>query len=206
MVRTLHEIEWEIYKGNRLLDKGKQEGHSYLRNWVNYIRAHFAKTRTPVVLEDGSSLEVGYKYSWCNKEHHSLEFGFWMNSGEGDDSYGLVVGRGTTPPSPGDYKLEEKYPHGSGLGYLQYGSTKISDVQLVDNKLLIAVERSFYNDYKDPQDITEVGLIVYRREYGRYIFDVRAKFLIMRDVLDTALTVPAYATAVIRYNIYFIVG
>ena len=206
MFRTSHEIEWEIYKGNRLLDKGKQEGHSYLKNWTNFIRAQFAKTRTPVVCEDGSSRDIGYRRSWCNSEQRELEFGFWMNSREGDASYGLVVGRGTTPPSPGDYKLEEKYPHGSGLGYLQYGSTKISDVQLVDNKLLIAVERSFYNDYKDPQDITEVGLIVYRREYGRYCFDVRAKFLIMRDVLDTALTVPAYATAVIRYNIYFIVG
>ena len=209
MLGTLHELEYWVYKKRRLLYSGKQKCNSYLKNWANLLSAWFQATTKTIVLEDGTSVSLGYyerKSDWCNGGSIYGEFGLLLNAGDNDATYGLVVGRGTTPVSESDYKLADKYPHGSGGGYLDYDITKISDVVSEDGKLKISVERAFYNDYGDSQDITEVGLMVFWKaelpDYGKQYY----KFLIMRDVLDNVLTIPAYATAVVRYNIYFLVG
>lgn len=209
MLRTAHEIEYWIYKDKKLLYEGKQKCNSYLRNWVNLLCAWFQQTTKPVVKEDGSSVNLGWRWygpTYCDSRNRGGGFGLLLNAGDNDASYGLVVGYGTAPVSPDDYKLEHKYLHGSGAGYLDYDITKISDVVLEDNKLKFSVERAFYNNHDSPQDITEVGLMARWRFFAPGFANEDHKFLIMRDVLDTALTVPAYATAVVRYNIYFIVG
>jgi len=95
-----------------------------------------------------------------------------------NDGYGIVVGTGSKPFSFGDYSLESKIPHGSGMGQLYYYEVKEETLSEEEAAYRYAFSRRFDNQSSQPIDVKESGVI------ARYVHGtVGAGFiLIARDV------------------------
>jgi len=126
-----------------------------------------------------------------------------VNAPQGDDTWGIVVGKGTTAPTPNDYALENKYPHGDGDGYLNYGATTISDITVSNKEVYFTITRVFTNNGSAKQTVTEAGVIA-RYAMGYYGLDQDIKFLIIRDILTSSLDIPAQGTCAIKYKVKII--
>jgi len=160
----------------------EREAHSFVVNFFKILRTILADLEETGVGVDGSSVAI----------HDTDDLGLYRVIAEGgDDSYGIVVGTGTTPPTPDDYTLESKIPHGTGAGQLSYGETGVSAVSAKDNNIYLYIDRTFTNLSGADIDISEVGLITY---ISRWL-------LIARDVFSPPITVADGAAVTIRYTI-----
>ena len=209
LFNPLNILEFLVVKDNKILYSHKQRVKSPLNNWVKMIHAFYRDTSTSVINTSGDAWTFYGTYCYyCNSGGRYAGMKIRLNAGSGVDDFGLVVGYGTAPVSPDDYKLDSQYPHGTGLGYLEYRDTSISDVTTeqttINDKtayvMKFSIERQFYNNCDNDQEVTEVGLIARIEYYG----GGSANVLIYRDLLDTKLTIPAYSTGVLRYEIRFI--
>ncbi|MEM2163680.1 MAG: hypothetical protein QXR62_04570 [Candidatus Bathyarchaeia archaeon] len=123
-----------------------------------------------------------------------------MKAAEGDDTFGILVGSGSTPVAYNDYKLFSKISHGSGAGQLYYQSqSTVSSFGALSSYVELA--RSFVNVSANPVIVREVGLAARSYWKDRYAVQQDQKFLIARDVLPNPVTVPSLATLVVRYRI-----
>ena len=213
-------LEAEIYdkpkaQGNRIYYM-KKRCHSPLRNFVRVMYGLFIRGTVTIVKLDGTTANIAYG-NWCNSG--SL---VWCNSGythllsltAGDNigDFGIVVGYGTAPVSPDDYKLDEAYKQGTGTGALDYDPVNIlgpeEETVTIDTKqylsLKIIVSRTINNPDSFAKDIYEIGLVA---GYGgsKSSGNAPTKFLIFRDVLDTPLTIPGNGSAVLRYHLRWLI-
>jgi hypothetical protein len=125
-----------------------------------------------------------------------------MNAPNDDDSYGIVVGSGTTPVSPTDYKLSSKIPHGAGVGQLDY-ETHSTASSYSGTSSYVEISRSFINRSGSDVIVREVGLVA--RSYwggsGGTNVAQDIKYLIARDVLPSPVTVKPLGSLTVRYRI-----
>ena len=126
-------------------------------------------------------------------------------AGEGDDSYGIIVGSGDTPPSNSDYALESKISHGDGDNLLHYGPVTVSDIYVTDSEVYFEITRDFTNNGSVDVTVKEIGLVVYQtilyRTNTSDHVNVDFKALIIRDVLDTPRTISPGSTLSVTYRI-----
>jgi len=126
-----------------------------------------------------------------------------------DDSYGIVVGSGSTTLTLDQYTLATKISHGTGSGQLSYGISTFDDLGL-DMTVSPPVYRfrllrTFTNNTSAPININEVGII--GRSYWKFTSVAQdIKYMISRDVLPTTYTVPAGGTATVAITIEVEVG
>jgi hypothetical protein len=118
----------------------------------------------------------------------------------GNDSYGIIVGSGTTPFSMNQYALASKIPHGTGSGQLSYGPSSFDDFG-VDTSVSPPVYRfrlvrSFSNASTSNVTINEVGLAV-----SQTVGNTSYYYLIARDVLPTSYTVPVGGSATVAITL-----
>jgi hypothetical protein len=123
-----------------------------------------------------------------------------LNAPDNDDTYGIVVGSGSTPVSPTDYRLASKISHGTGAGRLDYESHTVTSAYS-DTSSYFEIARSFVNRSGGDVIVREVGLIArnYWKDLNSVYVDV--KFLIARDVLQNPILVPNLASLTVRYRI-----
>ncbi|MEM2261218.1 MAG: hypothetical protein QXK24_02075 [Ignisphaera sp.] len=119
----------------------------------------------------------------------------FVEAPEADDSFGILVGSGTTAPTPGDYNLAVKILHGTGAGQLYYKEVTLLSPTIVGSTTKFVIIRNFINNSGGDVVVKEIGLCV------RMISDLNAynHVLIARDVLTTPITVPDTKTLVVRY-------
>lgn len=120
-----------------------------------------------------------------------------FSSGDNDDSYGIVVGSGSTPVSPDDYALASKIPHGTGAGQIDYNTHTVTS-SYSDTSSYIEISRSFTNRSGSDIIVREVGLIA--RSYHTYR-NVDIRVLVARDVLTNPIVVPNLSSLTVRYRI-----
>jgi len=205
-------IEAIVKRGNGEVERIMQKAHSPLANWGRLVKALFDASSETIILPDGSTSTFdGSLYAtdsgWCNGGTPSvtLKRNMRLDAGEGDDSYGFVVGYGTRPVDFWDFNLDAKYPHGTTLSKIYYKASNImvdySQTVTIDDKsyhvLAVIVERTFENRANGNQTISETGLIIYVTITNK----PSLKFMIFRDVLDTPITLAPTDIVTLRYHL-----
>lgn len=109
----------------------------------------------------------------------------------GDIGCGIVFGRGTTPVSFTDYRLEARY----GTDMLYYGATNLRRASRLDNVAVVEVNRSAIALVD--LAVSEVGLIAYHFDSGQ----VSRLFLIARTVLPSPISLAANQTLTWYYRL-----
>ena len=119
---------------------------------------------------------------------------------ENDDTFGILVGSGTTPVSPNDYRLENPYTS----DVVAYSSCMVSQVTVSDNTMKFMFARPVINMSQDSITINETGIVMWVRRYVRDSYgvrlDVNFKMLIARDVLQNPVTLNPLEGAEVIYT------
>ena len=185
--------EIEVYdKNGELIDKKRGRGNCILHNLMRIL----ATIRNPS--DYGDTFQFVDTNGNPISADQIVASGCSMLAPAGTDSYGIVVGTGTTYPSLDDYNLESKIPHGTESGRLSYGETSKYDYSesgsiVVDQ----GCQRSFDNNSGADITINEIGLIATINIGGQNV-----NILLMRDVIS-ATTVPNGGRVTIKYWIRF---
>ncbi len=165
------------------------EARCFTRNFMKALRVLFDE-RDELVANDGTRGTL---------LKSSLEY-FTVRSGAGD-MWGIVVGKGTTSPSPDDAWLEQPIQHGDQPNQLFYWETIVSVVEVKESRLRFLVTRVIENRTGSDIQFTEVGLAAKCKlnVSGNLLDKV---VLLARDVLQNPVTVPSKGAVRVDYIIY----
>jgi hypothetical protein len=187
-------IEIEVRdKEGRLIKEHKQPMRSFVENFMRALRGLFYSNATSgvetVITIDGVSMTypqiyVGYEI-------------IKVRAPAGDDTYGILVGSGTAPPTPSDHNLVTKIPNGTEAGQLSYGETSLDPINVTGNNIILRIIRTFTNNSGASITVSEVGLAAQTRHQSLGY----KTFLIARDVLTSSINVPDGSTLTVRYVI-----
>jgi len=183
-------IEIEVRdKDGKVIVKRTEKMNSYLYNYYLLVRAGLIRGITGLAVKDtdGNTLSVD-----------GVDFnGGGAMAGEGDDSYGIVVGSGSTQVDvQNDYSLANKISNGTGSGQLSYGSMSFTEDLTNLPKITLSLKRSFVNNSGDSITVSEIGLVIKLVEPNGSSYNV----MICRDVI-TATTVPNGGTLSVTMNL-----
>ena len=192
-----------LKRGDKILKRWQEEGHSWTRNAWNWMSACMMDLITCGTNSFGAGIMTSknvsgtvYRTANVTGNRNSNAFsGAGFSGPAGNDTTGIIVGTGDAAYSFEDFKLDSQIPHGAGAGNLEY--YVVARTQgYSDKKWTQTFERTFFNN--SPVDITikEVGL-AYRAQL--FSGSTVATLLLARDVLTTAAQVPAGVSAVIEY-------
>ena len=187
----------ELYDKNRdLLYKQKKPVRSFLYNWTKalYGLSYQTATSKSVKLKDTGGTDRDYPNLYATDSDL-----FRFRAAEGKTSYGILVGNGTTEVTLDDYNLASLITHGTGAGQLYYYETNTRHYTDTDRSYL-EVYRLLLNRSDSNVTVSEVGLGFYERDAsGAYYF-----FLILRDLVDPAVTVEPAQTLQVKYIFEFL--
>lgn len=178
-------------KRGRIVARRSGLSKSFVKNMLIALLSAFQNADKTAVDVNGSSTTItlaGTGYS-----HTPLS----INAGDDSDVFGIVVGSGTTSPTPDDYNLESKIAHGTGAGQLDYDTHTFTEVSVSGSESLFEVARSFKNLSGGDVTVSEVGIIAqnHRSDIGTHYF------LVARDVLASPVTVPDGGSLTVKYTI-----
>jgi len=163
-----------VAEDGRILNRLEEKMHSYTLNFINTVYGAFTGGNYAQIKDtDGNLATPSYPFD--------------INAPANNDSYGILIGTGNTTPGYDDYKLENKI----GNSEMSYGETKsetwIEDLNNEQSPIGIKVTRSFINQTSNTINVNEVGIAYKSNNATNY-------FLITRDVLSSAASVPSNAT------------
>jgi len=171
------------------------KGNSFTANFIkalySLMRSHLQGQVVNIVNTDGAERAYPYIYSTTSPVMN-------VDAGEGKTKYGVLYGTGTTPFDVNDYKLESLIPHGDGDNKLHYYPVNVFDLGVVENKVQFKIQRPAINNGSVAINISEIGVVAYEKEFS----GTSTYFLIIRDVLDTPITVAPGQTITATYTIY----
>jgi len=193
-------LEIEVRDANgKLLTFRKTKAKSLLAQFLGLVKGQLATTygssanagNSPVLDTGGVT-----RYYPCTYNNTSPYFLMPANSGQGDSSYGLVVGSSDAPNTVNQYAMGALIPNGTGANQLSYGTHTIENIQNPPgtNYWMFRFIRTFTNNSTSSVTVKEIGLIVLTNDSG----NTGRYFLIARDVISP-VTVPSGATLTIRY-------
>lgn len=108
------------------------------------------------------------------------------------DTYGIVVGSGTTAVTASDYALATKIAHGTGAGQLSYAAeVQDTDVTVAGAVVSFNESRVFTNGSAGAIDVKEIGV---------YAWDSSFFYDIIRDVLTATDNVPVGKAYTVIYQ------
>jgi len=215
-------IEIEIRdKSGIVIRKGKHKMHSFVNNllrilegWARAVGGAAVtdiglKCSTTVVNVAGSSV-TAYIEWYAGSSNYGGGNSMGLLAGDNVDSYGIVVGSGTSPVTLDNYALASKISHGTSAGQLDYDAMAAEELGL-DTSVSPPVYRCrFLRGFKNLSGgdivINEVALIArcYWKDYGAVRNDVT--FMIARDVLPSTYTVPAGGSATVAVVVEVVLG
>jgi hypothetical protein len=179
---TLH-IHTRVEKGGIILSDRHQVGHSWVRNAYNVYNLMMLDSVPTTYLF--ARYTDGLFMSNSVPSHFYNSFaGYGYYSTANSESYGVVVGSGSTAFDLDDFRLDAVIAHGNTTGKLYY-QAQVAPVTAYsgdpDFTQNILHKRVFNNNSGATITVNEVGLVFYNLGYG-YI-------LMSRDVLDTPAVV-----------------
>ena len=197
-------------KDGKIIKQHKQRSHSFVSNFLALIAQAMLNQYNNV------SNFYGYKGAGGNVQFVStdstpglttIENFMTMLDSANDSSYGIVVGTGTSPPTPNDYTMENEISNGTGTGQLVYGSHSVSPpggttssptlLTPSGNVTSFTVSRTFQNQSGASITVSEVGIFIKQYAQGGNIITV----LITHDLLSSAITIPNGGVMAITYTI-----
>jgi len=169
----------------KVLERIVAPSRSYVSAWnqlLNVLNAHTGKYITDV---DGASQYISYSSSVLR-----------ANAGAGDISYGIRIGKGTTPVSINDYALEN--PCGEGTGVDQF----LHQAMAAGSPSVVGADCSFWhrrvmvnNSGSTVSGIQEIGCYVMMKYSPQYIG------LGYRDVLLVSVSIPDGGSITVTYTL-----
>ncbi|RLJ03010.1 MAG: hypothetical protein DRP11_01945 [Candidatus Aenigmatarchaeota archaeon] len=195
-------VVWD--KNGKIIKRHRQEVKSWLKNFALFLKHQLHNENDVVVDTGGASATIICGLSECDLSYHSAGYGsleFSANAGDNDDSFGIIVGSGTATVSPDDYNLASKIPHGTGSGQLDYDTHTFESPTITNGTVKFSISRSFKNSSGGDVNVNEVGLVIRSLSKAADKVCEDVKFLIIRDVLDSTVTVPDGGGLTVKYTI-----
>ena len=133
---------------------------------------------------------------------------FATDAAANDDTYGIMVGTGTTAPTINDYVMETPIADGVGAGQLQYGGVTYGLPTSSATESHFTITRDFSNASGGDITVEEIGLYV--KAMSAWIAQVSSRltgapaliFLNIRDVIGGAgITIPNGETLTVNYRL-----
>jgi len=201
-------------KNGKIIKQHKQYSHSFLMSFLAML----------------SSLMLNAYNTEGNWYYFKITTGLWYSIDSytttaydllnildvaNDSTYGIVVGTGTTPPTPNDFALENQIVNGTGSGQLIYGAHSVSPtpatttlsaqsttpttglLTISGNTTSFTVSRTFQNQSGASITVSEVGIITESMLTGGAVEYI----LLIHDLLSSAITVPNMSVMAITYTI-----
>jgi len=181
-----------IGRDGRVKERRTLSSNSFVRNAMIMMRfGLFAYKNVSTYVKDvnGSDVDIncgGYYAMYAGD----------ATAPEGDDSYGIFVGTGTTNPTPDDYAPEAKVMHGSGSGQLHYYACYVDDIVVDGNDISFKIRRNFENLSGESITLYEFGVITYIYDGG-----LPANVLLLRDVDPSGVTLAPGDVLKVEYEI-----
>lgn len=188
-----------IDKNGNIIKIHKQHSHSFVENFL-LLQANIWSNSYGNYSYNYNFIDIsGTSTNLNNNTSGITSFSQFeaMNAPQNNNSYGIVVGTGTTPPTPSDYKLESQITNGTGEDQLGYGSMSFSTITLSGNTSSISISRTFSNNSGATITITEVGIIISLLNSN----STQDYVLIAHDLLSSAISVSNGNTLTINYTI-----
>ena len=186
-------IGLQVHKDNKLLFDDIQRGHSWTRNYWNYI---YGKTSNCDTTSD--AFGVGYI---SNKDTNGT---LWYSqfpilyipgtilTGSANTLGGISVGTGTSAFDVEQYALNALITSGSSAGKLYYNACAVASTTYADKKWTIVGRRVFNNNSGGSIVVAETGICAsYNGVY----------WLLERSLLSPTVTVPDGAQLTVTYTI-----
>jgi hypothetical protein len=192
-------IEWEVTdKDGKLVDKGKRESQTWTANIIRLIWSLFNATSSSGYTASVYTQTVAVMRDTGNNTRR-LGTTYASVVGGVGELIGIVVGSSDTAYDPTQYDLANKILHGSGAGQLFYDGVTIETLTETPPTFLFRIIRSMTNQSTGSVTVRELGLFI------RLADDTNnARFyMLARDVLTSAVTVPAGSTLTVRYIVSF---
>jgi len=194
-----YELEIRDKNGN-LISTQSDRSRSLLRNFALMLRGLMAgniagvisgstwNTKVTLTATDGSTFQYPAlpSYSRAEDAPSAME----ASALERTDTYGILIGTGSTSVSRTDYKLAQQIPDGFQDGQMVYGKTTVEDVNGNPPDSVFRIIRTFTNESPSTITVREIGIVVKTTP---------KPVLIARDVLTTSQEVPTGATLTVRY-------
>jgi hypothetical protein len=203
----------------RVVQKGRHKMHSFNNNFLIALLAMLSSkapsspsgsmATTGSVTGDSGSATTMYG------ERYAFGYSFdasplALNAPAGTDSFGILVGSGTTAFNLTQYSLASKISNGTSAGQLSYGQSSVTNLGVNTTVsppvYQIQIVRPFSNVTSSAITINEVGLEA--RNYYNFSTSSNSDvtFLIARDVLSTSYSVPPNGSATVAITIGVTVG
>jgi len=137
-------------RNGKIISEHEQKCNTFVKNFLLLLNAAFRYSYSTVVDTGGTARNAGAEYCYHVYAFSSYTVcgsgGWTPSAGEGDDTFGIVVGTGNTPVTADDYNLASKIAHGTDAGQLSYGAVTLDDPVIIDNTVKQQIMRSFTNN------------------------------------------------------------
>jgi hypothetical protein len=192
-------LEWTITRPDGTLrEQQVKKSESYVRQFVDLLMVQMmaVSEMLPSFIRDVNNALREVAVSSLN---------FQATAAANDDSYGIVVGSGNTPPTINDFALQTKVANGVGAGQLQYGGVTFGLPTSNLTTSHFTVTRNFANASGNPIAIYEIGLYVKGNAplpwlNNRGSSSSRYNFCTIRDVIVAGISILNGETLTVNYR------
>jgi len=180
--RTVSDTDGNVISHKQILSK------SFVRNFMHYIYLNISNgiSSADWGITTPAPSSRATKYTGGTWIDYGGNKPIYCNGSVGNDNLGIIIGTGTTPPTPDDYKIETLIPHGTGAGQMAYQQVhSVNGVTVSGNDVMLKISRIFINNSGGTIQPSEVCLYGTISGYSN---------LISRDVFsaDTVLNTQTY--------------
>ena len=176
-------------KRRMLYDSGIVPSRSFVRQFIDCMKAEISDADSNGKDTAGNSVTIPGSHHYID----STCSGSVRANAEGhNDDYGILIGTSDVEPENSNYAMGSQITDGSGAGQLNYGQMTFYEPLEEAGYIEITMARTFYNAGSDNVTVKEIGLAVYHNFAGK-------KFLWIRDVLGTPITVEPAQTLTVQY-------
>ncbi len=165
--------------------------HSWVKAMAQIFSAQMGNVDIAVILDT-----AGATFTFDNGNTNSS--GFRSDAAINDDTFGLLVGTGTTAVLKNDNTIETLIDDGTAAGELEYGVMVVSAALVVAGGYRVTLSRQFDNNSGGNITVKECGWVSECRDTS----NVKKKALLIHD-LQTQL-INDTESKVFKYNVDFL--
>jgi len=171
-------------KNGKIIKVHKQKSHSFVANFLDILGSLLAAT--------------GYNFTAMGGSTFSFKGGAVTIAANATMAvYSIVAGKGTIPPTPNDYNLEETIANGTGSGQLVYNNVSFIAPTVNGNTTSMIISQTFQNLSGASITVTEVGIAALTTDSSGTNRDV----LLAHDLLSSPITIPNNGVMAVTYTI-----
>ena len=178
-------------KEDEITQRQEMLSESFVKQFLQFLWVSCARVATGYRIKD-------YWVKDVDGDLNPVQVGsasFRANAAVNGDTYGILVGIGTTAPTIDDYQMETKISHGIGAGQLQYSAVTFGAPTSDGTVSHFTITRDFSNASGSPITVREVGLVVYFSRMG----SGSGYYLTIRDAVN--ITIPDGETLTVNYRL-----